>query len=134
MLHELLEASQKSPVAPSQSIEPQAQSSLLASVPSVVAQGTKERHEFNEDVQKRPVPGQQSTEPHLQTPPFSEALPRHMTSVWLQLPEEDAHTSPVADVHAPDTPQTQGAGLAVTPSPWMQLGLVKAHRQALEPE
>ena len=42
--------------------------------------------------------------------------------------------SPVADVQAPEAPQTQGARLAVAPSPWAQAGPVKSHRQALEPE
>ena len=47
--------------------------------------------------------------------------------------EEDAQTSPVADVQAPEAPQTQGAGLAVIPLPWAQAGAVKAaQRQALE--
>ena len=78
---------------------------------------------------------QQSTEPHLQTPPFSEApLPSEHVAAWLQVLEEDAQTSPVADVQAPEAPQTQGAGLAVAPSPWAQAGPVKAHRQALEKE
>ena len=40
--------------------------------------------------------------------------------------EEDAQTSPVADAQAPEVPQTQGAGLAVAPSPWAQAGPVKA--------
>ena len=35
---------------------------------------------------------------------------------------EDAHTSPVADVQAPEAPQTQGAGLAVAPSPCVHPG------------
>ena len=103
-------------------------------MPFVVAQATKELHELNEDVQKSPVPDQQSTEPHLQTPPFSKApLPSEQAAAWLQVLEEDAHTSPVADVQAPEAPQTQGAGLAVAPSPWAQAGPVKAaHRQAWE--
>ena len=42
--------------------------------------------------------------------------------------------SPVADVQAPEAPQTHGAGLAVAPSPWAQAGPVKVHRQALEEE
>ena len=42
--------------------------------------------------------------------------------------------SPVADVQAPEAPQTQGAGLAVAPSPWAQAGAVKAHRQAASSE
>ena len=135
LLHELLEASQNSPVeVGSQSIVPHAQSALLAAVPSVVAQATKELHELNEDVQKSPVPDQQSTEPHLQTPLFSEApLPSEQAAAWLQVPEEDAQMSPVADVQAHEAPQTQGAGLAVAPSPWAQTGPVKAaHRQASE--
>ena len=54
-------------------------------------------------------------------------------AAWLQVLEEDVQTSPVADVQAPEVPQTQGAGLAVAPSPWAQAGPVKAaHRQALE--
>ena len=76
--------------------------------------------------QKSPVPVQQSTDPHLQTPPFSEApLPSEHTAAWLQALEEDAQTSPVADVQAPEAPQTQGVGLAVAPSPWAQAGPVK---------
>ena len=75
-----------------QMVVPHAQLAGLAAVPSVLAQATKELHEFNEDVQK----------------------------------------SPVADVQAPEAPQTQEAGLAVAPSPWAQGGAVKAHRQALE--
>ena len=48
---------------------------------------------------------------------------------------EDMQKSPVADVQPPEVPQTQGAGLAVAPSPWAQAGPVKAaHRQALELE
>ena len=102
-------------------------------MPSVVTQAAKELHELNEDVQKSPVPDQQSTEPHLQTPSFSEApLPSEQAAAWLQVLEEDAQTSPVADVQAPEAPQTQGAGLAVAPSPWAQAGPVKAHRQAWE--
>ena len=76
---------------------------------------------------------QQSTEPHLQTPAFSEApLPSEQAAAWLQVLEEDAQTSPVVDVQAPEAPQTQGPGLAVAPSPWAQAGPVKTHRQALE--
>ena len=41
----------------------------------------------------------------------------------------------VADVQLPEAPpQTQGAGLAVAPSPWGQAGPVKAHRQASKEE
>ena len=113
-------------MAASQSAVPHAQLAGLAAVPSVVAQATKELHEFNEDVQKSPVPDQQSTEPHLQTPSFSEApLPSEQVAAWLQVLEEDVQTSPVADVQAPEAPQTQGAGLAVAPSPWAQTGPVK---------
>ena len=85
-------------------------------------------------MQKNPVPDQQSTEPHLQTPLLSEApLPSRHTAAWRQVLVEDAQTSPVADVQAPEAPQTQGAGLAVAPSPWAQAEPVKAaHRQALE--
>ena len=105
-------------------------------MPSEVAQATTDLHELNDDVQKSPVPDQQSTEPHLQTPSFSEApLPSEQAAAWLQVPVEDAQTSPVADVQAPEAPQTQGAGLAVAASPWAQAGPVKAaHRQALESE
>ncbi len=120
-------------MAASQSAEPHAQLARLAAVPFVVAQATKELHELNEDVQKSPVPDQQSTEPHLQTPLFFEApLPSEHVAAWLQVPEEDAQTSPVADVQAPEAPQTQGAGLAVAPSPCGQAGAAKEHRQAWE--
>ena len=69
----------------------------------------------------------------MQTPPFSEApLPSEQVAAWLQVLEEDAQTSPVADVQAPEVPQAQGAELAVAPSPWAQAGAVKAHRQAWE--
>ena len=40
--------------------------------------------------------------------------------------------NPVADVQAPEAPQTQGPALAVAPSPCGQAGAVKAHRQAWE--
>ena len=72
----------------------------------------------------------------MQTPLFSEApLPSEHVVAWLQVPEEDAQTSPVADVQALEAPHTQGAGLAVAPSPWAQAGPVKAaHRQASERE
>ena len=62
----------------------------------------------------------------MQTPVFSEVpLPSEQTAAWLQVLEEDVQTSPVADVQAPEVPQTQGAGLAVAPSPWAQAGPVK---------
>ena len=118
-------------MAASQSVVPQAQVVGFAAVPSELAQATKELHELKEDVQKSPVPDQQSTEPHLQTPLFSEApLPSEQAAAWLQVPEEDAQMSPVADVQAHEAPQTQGAGLAVAPSPCGQAGPVKVHRQA----
>ena len=113
-------------MAASQSVVPHAQLAGWGAVPSVVAQATTELHELNEDVQKNPVADQQSTEPHLQTPPFSEApLLSEQVAAWLQVLDEDAQTSPVADVQAPEAPQTQGAGLAVAPSPWAQAGPVK---------
>ena len=63
LLHEFLEASQKSPVvAASQSVVPHAQFAGLAAVPSVVAQVAKELHELNEDVQKSPVADVQAPE------------------------------------------------------------------------
>ena len=111
-------------MAASQSVVPHTQFAGLAAVPSVVAQAATELHKLNEDVQKSPVPDQQSTEPHLQTPPFTEApLPSEQAAAWLQVLEEDAQTSPVADVQSPKAPQTQGAGLAVAPSPWAHVGL-----------
>ena len=71
----------------------------------------------------------------MQTPLFSETpLPSEQVVAWLQVLEEDVHTSPVADVQATEVPQTHGAGLTVAPSPWAQAGPVKAHRQALETE
>ena len=56
---------------------------------------------------------------------LAQAAKRHRLSLAKQ-------KSPVADVQAPEVPQTQGAGLAVTPSSWAQAGPVKAHRQAWE--
>ena len=71
----------------------------------------------------------------MQTPEFSEApLSSVQAAPRLQVLVEDAQTSPVAAVQAPEVPQTQGPGLAVAPSSWGQAGPVKAaHRQALEP-
>ena len=55
-----------------------------------------------------------------------------MLSHWFL---DESQKSPVADVQAPEAPHTQGAGLAVAPSPWAQMGPVKAaHKQALEVE
>ena len=46
---------------------------------------------------------------------------------------EASQKDPVADVQAAsEAPQTQGAGLAVAPSPCGQAGAAKAHRQAWE--
>ena len=115
-------------MAASQSVVPHAQFAGLAAVPSVVAQAAKELHEFNEDVQKSPVPDQQSTEPHLQTPSFSETPLPSKQAAWLQVLEEDAQTSPVADVQAPEAPQTQGAALPPVPSVMVQTGPVKEQR------
>ena len=127
-----MDESQKSPAAGVQSSLPQAQLAPLAPVPSVVVQAAK-RHRLSSAKHTSPVPDQQSTEPHLQTPLFSEApLPSEQAAACLQVLEEDAQTSPVADVHAPEAPQMQGAGLAVSPSPWAQAGPVKVHRQASE--
>ena len=72
-------------MAASQSAVPHAQFAGLATVPSVVAQATKELHELNEDVQKSPVvAASQSVEPHAQfaelaTVPFvlAQATKRH---------------------------------------------------------
>ena len=112
-------------MAASQSVVPHAQFAGLAAVPSVVVQATK-RHRLSSAKQKSPVSDQQSTVPHLQTPPFSEVpLSSEQATAWLQVLEEDVQTSPVADVQAPEVPQTQGAGLAVAPSPWAQTGPVK---------
>ena len=82
------------------------------------------------------MPDQQSMDPHLQMTLFSRTpLPSEQAAAWLQVLEEDVQTSPVADMQAPEAPQTQGAGLAEAPSPWAQAGPVKAaHRQALESE
>ena len=94
LLHELLEASQKSPVvAASQSVVPHAQLAEWAAVPFLMAQVGTELQRSSFDV---------------------------------------SQMSPLADVQAPEAPQTQRAGLAVAPSSWAQAGPVKAHRQALE--
>ena len=66
------------------------------------------------------------------------AVPFLMAQVGTELQRSSfdvSQMSPVADVQAPEAPQTQGAGLAVAPSPWAQTGPVKAaHRQALKEE
>ena len=113
----------------------QAQLAPLAAVPSVVAQATKELHELNEDMQKSPVvAASQSVVPHAQLAGLV-AVPSVVAQAAKELHElnEDVQKSPVADVQqAPEAPQTQGAGLAVAPSPWAQAGPVKVHRHALE--
>ena len=56
VLHELLDASQKSPVvAPSQSAVPHAQSVGFAAVPSVLGQAARVLHRLFEASQKSPV-------------------------------------------------------------------------------
>ena len=72
------------------------------------------------------MPDQQSTDPHLQTPAFSEApLVSEHTAAWLQVLEAALQTNPVDAVQAPVALHTQGASLAVAPSPWAQAGPVK---------
>ena len=54
----------------------------------------------------------------MHTPSFSEApLPSEQAAAWLQVLEEDAQTSPMADVQAPEAPHTQGPALTVVPLP-----------------
>ena len=74
--------------------------------------------------------------PHAQLAGLA-AVPSVVVQAATDLHElnEEVQKSPVADVQAPEAPQTQGTGLAVAPSPWAQTGPVKAaHRQALEEE
>ena len=70
----------------------------------------------------------------MQTSVFCEAPPpSEQAAAWLQALEEDAQTSPVADVQGfSEAPQTQGPALAVVPSPCGQAGPAKEHRQAWE--
>ena len=78
----------------------------------------------------------QSAEPHAQLAELA-AVPFLMAQVGTELQRSSfdvSQMSPVADVQAPEAPQTQGAGLAVAPSPWAQAGPVKVHRQASESE
>ena len=93
-------------------------------------------------MQKSPVvAASQSVVPHAQFAGLA-AVPSVVAQATKERHElnEDVQKSPVADVQAPEAPQTQGeapqtqgAGLAVAPSPWAQAGPVKAaHRQALE--
>ena len=93
-------------------------------------------HWLRGPLQKSPVvAASQSVVPHAQLfglaavpSVVAQTAKRHRLSSAKQ-------TRPVADVQAPEAPQTQGAGLAVAPSPWAQAGPVKAaHRQALEEE
>ena len=71
------------------------------------------------------VAASQSVVPHAQ---FTElaAVPFVLAHATKELHElnEDVQKSPVADVQAPEAPQTQGAGLAMVPSPWAQAGAV----------
>ena len=135
MLHELLVASQKSPVvAASQSVVPQAQFVGLAAVPSVVVQGAFLLHEFKEEVQKSPVVASQSVVPHAQFAGLA-TVPSVVAQVGEGLHRsllDVSQKSPVAAVQAPEAPQTQGPGLAVAPSPWAQARPQKSQRQALE--
>ena len=79
----------------------------------------------------------QSALPQAQSAPLA-AVPFVMRQVALVLQRsllDVSQKSPVADVQAPEVPQTQGPGLAALPSLWGQAGPVKAaHRQALEVE
>ena len=76
--------------------------------------------------------GSHTAVPHAQLALLA-AVPLVMVQVGTALQRSSFDTSqmsPVADVQAPEAPQTQGAGLAVAPSPWAQAGPVKEHRQA----
>ena len=118
-----------------QSNTPQAHTASLAAVPSVVVQATKGLHELNEDVQNRPVVvALQSVVPQAQLAPLATVpfVAAHVGTLLQRSSLDVSQMSPVADVQAPEAPQTHGAGFAVTPSSWAQAGPVKAHRQALE--
>ena len=96
LLHELMPASQKSPVSTgSQTAVPHSQLAGLAAVPSVVAQAGMGLHLLSSlDVTQK---------------------------------------KPVADVQMLEAPQMQRpVKMAVAPSPWGQVGPVKAHKQAWE--
>ena len=63
--------------------------------------------------------------------PLSAHLPEVTTAnLLLHRFSEASQKSPVADVQAPEAPQTQGAGLAVMLSPWAQAGPVNMQTQA----
>ena len=69
----------------------------------------------------------QSVVPHAQLAGLI-AVPSVVAQVGTVLQRsllEVSQKSPVADVQAPEAPQTQGARLAVAPSPWAQAGAVK---------
>ena len=93
-------------------------------------------HALLEASQTRPVLASQSVVPHAQFAGLA-AVPSVLAQAtkWWHRLSSATQKSPVADVQAPEAPQTQGAGLAVAPSAWAQAGPVKAaHRQALEEE
>ena len=99
----------------------------MAVAPSVMAQGAKP-HRLSLAKQKSPVVvASQLVVPHAQFSLLS-AVPSvtvHVRAVLQRSLLDVSQKSPVADVQAPEVPQTQGAGLAVTPSPWAQAGPVK---------
>ena len=68
----------------------------------------------------------QSVVPHEQLAPLTN-MPFLAVQVGKELHElnKDVQNSSVADVQAPEAPQTHGAGLTVVPSPWAQEGPVK---------
>ena len=66
----------------------------------------------------------QSVVPHAQLAGLA-AVPFLVAQVGTELQRSSfdvSQMSPVADVQAPEVPQTQGVGLAVAPSPWVQAG------------
>jgi len=80
------------------------------------------------------VAASQSVVPQTQLDGLS-AVPSVLAQVGNRLHRlllDMSQKSPVADVQAPEAPQTQGAGLAVAPSPCGQAGAAKAHRQAIK--
>ena len=76
----------------------------------------------------------QSAVPHAQSALLATvpSVVAHVGTALHRLLLEVSQMSPVGDVQAPEAPQTQGAGLAVAPSPWAQAGAMKVHRQGLE--
>ena len=76
----------------------------------------------------------QSAEPQAQLAALA-AVPFVVVQVGTALHRsllDVSQMSPVADVQAPEAPQTQDAAFAVAPSSWVQAGPVKVHRQAWE--